>query len=129
MGCWRGALLAGSAVDGEVVHSQARAWTVAPTSAPGPAALSFLRLAVAAVALLAISPVTGLRIPRKRDLPLIAACGLTGMTAYQVLLNWAEVHVEAGTASFLIATPPCSACCSPVRSGPSPSPATSSWAA
>ncbi|MFL4909873.1 DMT family transporter [Streptomyces sp. MMS24-I2-30] len=72
----------------------------------GLAALSFLRLAVAAVALLAISPITGLRMPRKRDLPLIAACGLTGMTAYQVLLNWGEVHVEAGTASLLIAIAP-----------------------
>ncbi len=28
------------------------------------------------------------------------------MTAYQVLLNWGEVHVEAGTASLLIAIAP-----------------------
>ncbi|GAA4386285.1 DMT family transporter [Actinomadura verrucosospora] len=72
----------------------------------GLAALSFLRLAVAAVALLAMSPFAGVRLPRRRDLPLIALCGLTGMTAYQVLLNWGEVHVAAGTASLLIAIAP-----------------------
>jgi drug/metabolite transporter (DMT)-like permease len=72
----------------------------------GVAALSFLRLAVAAVALLAMSPFAGVRLPRRRDLPLIALCGLTGMTAYQVLLNWGEVHVAAGTASLLIAIAP-----------------------
>ncbi|MFD0547513.1 EamA family transporter [Streptomyces mexicanus] len=54
----------------------------------GLAALSFLRLAVAAVALLVIAPLVGVRLPRGRDLPLISLCGLSGMTAYQVLLNW-----------------------------------------
>ncbi|WP_372348549.1 DMT family transporter [Streptomyces sp. KL116D] len=72
----------------------------------GLAALSFLRLAVAAVVLLVVAPFAGVRIPRRRDLPLIAACGLTGMTAYQVLLNWGETHVEAGTASLLIGATP-----------------------
>jgi drug/metabolite transporter (DMT)-like permease len=72
----------------------------------GLAALSFLRLAVAAVALLVIAPLVGVRLPRGRDLPLISLCGLSGMTAYQVLLNWGEIHVEAGTASLLIAVAP-----------------------
>lgn len=72
----------------------------------GPAALSFLRLAVAAVALLVIAPFAGVRLPRRRDLPLVALCGLSGMTAYQILLNWGEVHVEAGTASLLISVAP-----------------------
>ncbi len=72
----------------------------------GLAALSFLRLAIAAVALLAISSVAGIRLPRTRDLPVISLCGLTGMTVYQVLLNWGEMHVEAGTASLLIAIAP-----------------------
>jgi drug/metabolite transporter (DMT)-like permease len=69
----------------------------------GVAALSFLRLTVAAVVLLAMSPFAGVRLPHRRDLPLIALCGLTGMTA---LLNWGEVHVAAGTASLLIAIAP-----------------------
>ncbi|MFC8350772.1 DMT family transporter [Streptomyces sp. NPDC057280] len=72
----------------------------------GLAALSFLRLAVAAVALLVIAPFAGVRLPRKADLPLIILCGLSGMTAYQILLNWGEIHVEAGTASLLIAIAP-----------------------
>jgi drug/metabolite transporter (DMT)-like permease len=48
----------------------------------------------------------GVRRPAARDLPLIALCGATGMTAYQVLLNWGEVHVPAGTASLIISTAP-----------------------
>ncbi|WP_258056145.1 DMT family transporter [Streptomyces sp. Ru62] len=72
----------------------------------GLAALSFLRLALAAVALAVAAPFGRVRTPRRRDLPLIAVCGLTGMTAYQLLLNWGEVHVAAGTASLLIAVAP-----------------------
>ncbi|MGW1887952.1 DMT family transporter [Streptomyces sp. NPDC001970] len=72
----------------------------------GVAALSFLRLAVAAIALAAVAPFAHVRLPDRRDLPLIALCGLTGMTAYQILLNWGEIHVEAGTASLLIAVAP-----------------------
>ncbi|MFE2517938.1 DMT family transporter [Streptomyces mirabilis] len=72
----------------------------------GVAALSFLRLLIAAVALLAVAPFAKVRLPRRGDLPLITLCGATGMTAYQILLNWGEVHVEAGTASLLIAIAP-----------------------
>ncbi|MFJ9867680.1 DMT family transporter [Streptomyces sp. NPDC101165] len=72
----------------------------------GLAALSFLRLAIAAVALVAVAPFAHVRLPRRSDLPLTALCGLTGMTAYQILLNWGEIHVAAGTASLLIASAP-----------------------
>lgn len=72
----------------------------------GVAGLSFLRLVVAALALLLVAPFTKMRLPLRRDLPMIALCGATGMTAYQVLLNWGEVHVEAGTASLLISIAP-----------------------
>ncbi|WP_351235573.1 DMT family transporter [Streptomyces sp. NPDC002133] len=72
----------------------------------GVAALSFLRLAIAAVALAVVAPFLGVRRPRPRDLPLIGLAGATGMTAYQVLLNWGEVHVSAGTASMLISIAP-----------------------
>jgi drug/metabolite transporter (DMT)-like permease len=68
--------------------------------------LSFLRLAVASAVLALVAPVLGVRLPRRRDLPLIALCGATGMSAYQVLLNWGEVHVPAGTASLLVAIAP-----------------------
>ncbi|MGK5552583.1 DMT family transporter [Actinomadura kijaniata] len=72
----------------------------------GVEALSFLRIATATVALLLVAPLAKVRLPRRRDLPMIALCGATGVAAYQILLNWGEVEVAAGTASLLIATAP-----------------------
>jgi drug/metabolite transporter (DMT)-like permease len=72
----------------------------------GPAGLAVARLVVASGALALAAPFLGVRRPRRRDLPLIAACGLTGMTAYQLLLNTGERIVPAGTASLLVATAP-----------------------
>ncbi|MGW8992176.1 DMT family transporter [Streptomyces zhihengii] len=72
----------------------------------GVQALSFLRIAIAALALLMVAPFAKVRVPRFRDLPAIALCGATGITAYQLLLNWGEVNVAAGTASLLIAIVP-----------------------
>ncbi|NYV74359.1 DMT family transporter [Streptomyces sp. UH6] len=72
----------------------------------GVPALSFLRIVIAAVALLLVAPLAKVRVPRSRDLPMIALCGATGITAYQLLLNWGEVNVAAGTASLLIAIVP-----------------------
>ena len=72
----------------------------------GPAGLAVARLAVASAALAAAAPVLGVRRPSLRDLPLIALCGLAGMTGYQLLLNAGERVVPAGTASLLVATAP-----------------------
>jgi len=72
----------------------------------GPAGLAVARLAVASAALAVAAPVLGVRRPRPRDLPLIALCGLAGMTGYQLLLNAGERVVPAGTASLLVATAP-----------------------
>jgi drug/metabolite transporter (DMT)-like permease len=72
----------------------------------GPAGLAVARLAVASAALALVAPVLGVRRPRGRDLPLIAVCGLAGMTGYQLLLNAGERVVPAGTASLLVATAP-----------------------
>jgi len=72
----------------------------------GPAALSFLRAAVAAIALLVGARLVGVRRPARADLRQIALCGAAGIAAYQLLLNWGERTVTAGTASLLIATAP-----------------------
>jgi len=72
----------------------------------GPAGLAVARLAVASAALAVVAPVLGVRRPKPRDLPLIALCGLAGMTGYQLLLNAGERVVPAGTASLLVATAP-----------------------
>ncbi len=72
----------------------------------GVAGLSLVRLAIAAAALLALAPLLRVRLPARRDLPLILACGFFGMAAYQVLLNWGELYVPAGTASIIVAAAP-----------------------
>src|SRR5256885_49780 len=68
----------------------------------GWAHLSFLRLAAAALVLGALAAVHRVGWPARRDLPLLALCALSGMTAYQVLLNSGEVTVPAATASLLV---------------------------
>jgi drug/metabolite transporter (DMT)-like permease len=72
----------------------------------GPAGLAVARLAIASAALALAAPFLRVRRPRPRDLPLIALCGLAGMTGYQLLLNAGERVVPAGTASLLVATAP-----------------------
>ena len=72
----------------------------------GPAGLAVARLAVASAALALAAPWMGVRRPKRGDLPLIALCGLAGMTGYQLLLNAGERVVPAGTASLLVATAP-----------------------
>lgn len=68
--------------------------------------LSFVRLAVAAVALLILSPLLHVRLPARRDIPLVLACAFLGMPAYQLLLNWGELTVPAGTSSIIVAAAP-----------------------
>jgi drug/metabolite transporter (DMT)-like permease len=68
--------------------------------------LSFVRIAIAALALLVLAPLLRVRLPARRDLPLILTCALLGMPAYQLLLNWGELAVPAGTASIIVAAAP-----------------------
>jgi drug/metabolite transporter (DMT)-like permease len=70
----------------------------------GPAGLAVARLGIASAVLALAAPFLRVRRPRSRDLPLIALCGLTGMTGYQLLLNAGERVVPAGTASLLVVT-------------------------
>jgi drug/metabolite transporter (DMT)-like permease len=68
--------------------------------------LSVLRLALAAIALGVVAAYRRVGWPARRDLPLLAVCALSGMTAYQVLLNAGEVTVPAATASLLVNVSP-----------------------
>jgi drug/metabolite transporter (DMT)-like permease len=72
----------------------------------GTVGLSFTRLAVATVSLLAVAPRAGTRMPRRQDLRGILACGFFGMFSYQLLLNFGERQVPAGTASIIVAAAP-----------------------
>jgi drug/metabolite transporter (DMT)-like permease len=72
----------------------------------GAIGLSAARLLIAAAALLTVAIATKMRLPQRRDLPLIITCGFFGMTAYQLLLNWGEHRVPAGTSSIIVACAP-----------------------
>jgi len=91
-----------------VVGSWASAFAAIRVAAPGLGVfgLSLVRLVVAAAGLLVLAPALGVRLPARRDLPLVVGCGFFGMAAYQVLLNWGELQVPAGTASIIVAAAP-----------------------
>jgi drug/metabolite transporter (DMT)-like permease len=67
-----------------------------------PGALALGRLTVAAIALGVIVVARREPLPHRRDLPLIALCGLLWLGAYSVLLNAAERRIDAGTAAMLV---------------------------
>ncbi|MEU1309252.1 DMT family transporter [Streptomyces cinnamoneus] len=71
-----------------------------------PTAMAVLRLAFAAVFLLPFLLTGRISRLRRGDLLRMAGFGLTGMTAYQLLLYAGEQHVEGGTAAMLVATSP-----------------------
>ncbi len=91
-----------------VVVLWASAFPAIQVAAPdlGPIGLSFVRLIVAAVALLIVAPFLKVRLPGRRDLLLILVAAFFGMTAYQLLLNAGETYVPAGTASIIVAAAP-----------------------
>ena len=91
-----------------VVVLWASAFPAIRVAAPalGVIGLSVARLAIAAVALLVVAPFFKVRLPNGKDLPLILACGFFGMAAYQILLNWGELDIPAGTASIIVAAAP-----------------------
>src|SRR4029079_1828051 len=68
--------------------------------------LSVLRLVLAAVALGVLAAYRRVGLPARRDLPPLALRALSGMTAYQVLLNAGEVTFPAATASLLVNVAP-----------------------
>ncbi|MGK5544483.1 DMT family transporter [Streptomyces sp. URMC 127] len=71
-----------------------------------PAAIALLRMAITVVLLLPCLFLGRIGRLRRADALRMAAFGLTGMTAYQVLLCAGEQSVDAGTAAMLIAASP-----------------------
>ncbi len=72
--------------------------------APGHVAL--LRFLVASAVLGVYAVATRMPLPKRRDIPAIAALGFLGLTVYHVALSYGEVTVPAGTASLIIASVP-----------------------
>jgi drug/metabolite transporter (DMT)-like permease len=91
-----------------VVVMWASAFPAIRVAAPdlGVIGLSFIRLAIAALALLAVAPFAHVRPPERRHALLLGAAAFFGMTAYQVLLNAGELRVPAGPASIVVASAP-----------------------
>lgn len=77
---------------------------VADTFSPGSLALG--RLGIGALSLGAFVLLRGWTPVSRRDLALIVASGLLWFALYNVVLNDAERHVDAGTASMLVNTGP-----------------------
>jgi len=71
-----------------------------------PKHLVVFRFLVASTALAVYALLTRMRMPDKRDLPVILLVGLLGFTVYQVALVYGQVTVTAGAASLLIASGP-----------------------
>ncbi|ORM26877.1 EamA family transporter [Williamsia sp. 1135] len=67
-----------------------------------PGAMAFSRLSVGAAVLAVIAVRYRRPIPRGRALALVIGYGLLWFAAYTVLLNWAEQHLDAGTAALLV---------------------------
>lgn len=71
-----------------------------------PGQLALLRYLFASATMGVIALVQPVRRPRTRDLPGIVAMGFLGFAVYHSALNYGQVTVTAGSASFLIETAP-----------------------
>lgn len=71
-----------------------------------PIELAVLRFVVASVILLIMSLFMKLRLPAKTDLSRIFFIGITGITLYNIALNFGELSITAGEASFMVNTVP-----------------------
>jgi drug/metabolite transporter (DMT)-like permease len=72
----------------------------------GPGQLALLRFGTASIVLALYALATKMRLPERRDLPVIALSGFLGISVYHVALNFGEVTVQAGAASLLISAGP-----------------------
>ncbi|MBV9864143.1 MAG: DMT family transporter [Abitibacteriaceae bacterium] len=71
-----------------------------------PGHLALLRYLVASTVLAVIAGCTHRSLPATQDIPGIALMGLLGFTIYNIALNYGELSVAAGAASFLVNTAP-----------------------
>lgn len=72
----------------------------------GPGPLALLRFGTASLVLAVYALISRMRLPARRDLPVIFLAGFTGITVYHVALNYGEVTVSAGAAALIIAAVP-----------------------
>lgn len=80
--------------------------TVAGLGGYSPGPLALLRFLVASSVLAVYAALSGMPLPKARDLPALALAGFLAFSAFTVLLAYGQLTVPAGTASLLIATIP-----------------------
>jgi drug/metabolite transporter (DMT)-like permease len=68
--------------------------------------LALLRFLIASITLALLACVMRIRLPRAGDLPRLLLLGFLGFAFYHVALNYGELTVTAGAASFIICTVP-----------------------
>lgn len=71
-----------------------------------PLDLATLRFIFAALSLVLIACVKGIRLPPLKDLPRFILLALLGFISYQLLLNYGELHASAGVSGFMISLTP-----------------------
>jgi drug/metabolite transporter (DMT)-like permease len=71
-----------------------------------PGAMAFVRLFVGSVALALVALRYRRPFPRGRALAFVLGYGVAWFAAYTVVLNWAEQHLDAGTAALLVNVAP-----------------------
>ncbi len=72
----------------------------------GPGEVALLRFGTASLVLAVYALLTRMRLPDRRDLPVIALAGFLGITIYHVALNYGEQTVMSGAAALLISASP-----------------------
>jgi drug/metabolite transporter (DMT)-like permease len=71
-----------------------------------PGHLALLRYLLASAALGVFAAITRMRMPERRDLPLVLLLGLLGFAFYNVALNIGELRIPSGPAAVIIQTLP-----------------------
>jgi drug/metabolite transporter (DMT)-like permease len=71
-----------------------------------PSHLALFRFVIASITLAALAAVLHVRAPRRADLPRLILLGFLGFAFYHIALNYGEMTVTAGAASFIITTVP-----------------------
>src|SRR5882757_9734348 len=71
-----------------------------------PGAMAFLRLLVGSASLGLVALRYRRPVPRGRALAFVLGYGVLWFAAYTVVLNWAERHLDAGTAALLVNVAP-----------------------
>jgi drug/metabolite transporter (DMT)-like permease/GNAT superfamily N-acetyltransferase len=79
---------------------------VGPGGGYGPGQAALLRFLVASATMAVIAVATRMRLPKLKDLPVIAAAAIFGITIYHLGFTFGETRVSAGAAALIIASGP-----------------------